>query len=95
MNLIIAPAILEKLAKKEPPVTRREVEQCFENRDGGLLIDTRERHKTDPPTQWFVAQTNCNRYLKIVFIQENGSVYLKSAFDPNQDEMRIYLKYGY
>jgi hypothetical protein len=93
-NLIISPQIEEKLSKKNPPVTRREVEQCFENLSGGLLTDEREQHKTDPPTLWFIAKTNANRELKIAYVEEAGLIYLKSAFDPNDDERRIYLKYA-
>ncbi len=91
-NLIISPKIEAKLAAKSPPVVRREVEQCFANRTGGLLEDTREQHKTDPATLWFIAKTNSNRELKIVYVLDNGYVYLKSAFDPNDEERRIYLK---
>jgi hypothetical protein len=93
-NLIISPKIAEKLSKKDPPVTRREVEQCFENICGGLLVDTREQHKTNPPTLWFIARTNANRELKIAYVLEAGLVYLKSAFDPNDEERRIYLKHA-
>jgi hypothetical protein len=93
-NLIVSPKIEDKLAKKDPPVSVREVEQCFENRSGGVLTDTRERHKTNPPTLWFIAKTNCNRDLKIVYIADKGNIYLKSAFDPDAEEQRIYLKFA-
>jgi hypothetical protein len=94
MPLLIAPSIEEKLSKKQPPVTRREVEQCFENRQYGLLKDTREKHRTNPPTLWFIEHTNSNRRLKIIFIQKGEDVILKSAFDPNEDEINIYFKYA-
>lgn len=93
-NLVISLKIEEKLSKKNPPVSRREVEQCFENIHGGLLTDEREVHKTDPPTLWFIAKTNANRELKIVYVQKGGIVYLKSAFDPDDEERRIYQKYA-
>lgn len=94
MAIIISPQVLSKLANKTPPVTKREVEQCFDNRVGGLLFDTREDHKTNPPTQWFIAQTNSNRELKIVFMQKGLNVVIKTAYDPNVDERFIYEKYG-
>jgi hypothetical protein len=94
MNLLISDGVLAKLAKKTPPISRREVEQCFENRNDGLLTDTREKHKTDPPTLWFIAKTNANRELKIVYIQMGQEVILKSAFEPDLEERRIYLKYA-
>jgi hypothetical protein len=93
-NLIVPPQIEEKLSKKNPPVTRREVEQCFENLSDGLLTDEREQHKTDPPTLWFISKTNANRDLKIVYVEDGGLIYLKSAYDPNDDERRIYRKYA-
>jgi hypothetical protein len=93
-NLVVSAKIEEKLTKKNPPVSVREVEQCFENRSGGVLTDTRERHKTNPPTLWFIAKTNSNRDLKIVYINDKGNIYLKSAFDPDAEEQRIYLKFG-
>ncbi len=48
-HLIISASIRAKLADKHQ-VTEREVEQCFENIDGPLLIDNREDHRTEPPT---------------------------------------------
>jgi len=94
MPLIIASKILEKLSNKNPPVTRREVEQCFDNRAGTFLLDEREENRTDPPTQWFIAKTNKNRDLKIVFVRRGKDVHLKTAYDPNAEEVRIYAKYG-
>jgi hypothetical protein len=95
MALTISPQVLEKLGNKNPAVTRREVEQCFDNRAGRILFDDREENKTDPPTQWFVAKTNKNRDLKIVFVRRGNDIHLKTAYDPNAEEVRIYKKYGY
>ncbi len=89
MALLISVAVEKKLSDKHR-VTRREVEQCFENREGGFLKDTRERHRTDPPTLWFIALTNKNRELKIVFMQNGNDIHLKSAFEPNDQECKIY-----
>ncbi|MFU3256942.1 ADP-ribosyl-(dinitrogen reductase) hydrolase, partial [Pseudomonas aeruginosa] len=60
-NLIISDAIERKLQEKHGGVSRREIEQCFENCEGEHLIDLREDHKTDPVTKWFVAETNAGR----------------------------------
>ncbi len=79
----------DKLLEKHQ-VTRREVEQCFENRIGSLLIDEREEHLTDPPTQWFLSETNAGRLLKVVFVLKNGQVHLKTAYEPNDTEKQIY-----
>lgn len=76
MALKCSSAVKQKLADKHG-VSLEEVQQCFANREGGLLEDTREAHKTDPPTQWFIAETDYGRRLKIVFILKNGDILLK------------------
>lgn len=48
-GLIISPTICTKLKEKHQ-VTPKEITQCFENCDGEYLKDTREKHKTEPPT---------------------------------------------
>lgn len=92
-NLKISADVLHKLQHKHA-VTRDEVEQCFANRSGKLLRDTREKHKTNPPTLWFLAFTNKLRLLKIVYIQIGNTVELKSAFSPIQTEIDIYSRHG-
>ena len=92
-NLIVSPATLAKLKDKHN-VTIAEVSQCFLNRKGKLLIDNRALTKTNPPTLWFLAETNRNRSLKIVYIQKNMEVHLKSAFEPNNEEFAIYRQFG-
>lgn len=91
-GLITSRWVIEHIAKHS--VTRREVEQCFENRCGNFLYDNRENNKTDPPTEWFVAETNSGRRLKIVFVPKDGKIFLKTAYDANPEEVRIYEKYG-
>lgn len=88
-NLIISEKILAKLTDRHK-VTEREVEQCFENIEGPLLIDSREDHKSDPPTLWFISRTNKNRILKVAYIQRGSSVYLRTCYEPNEAEMQIY-----
>jgi hypothetical protein len=71
------------------------VEECFYNRIKGLLEDTREQYKTNPPTMWFIAETNEGRSLKVVFIELlNGTYEIKTAYEPNEDEVKIYEKYA-
>lgn len=92
-NLIASPEIVKKLQEKHQ-VTMREVEQCFENKCGTSLVDTRENHRTDPPTLWFVAPTNTGRMLKIIFIYRDGSVYLKSAYAATPEVQGIYERHA-
>lgn len=80
MALFISNSVRKKLASKAPPVTEEETIQCFANQTLEPLLDNREEHRTDPPTRWFVAETDYGRRLKImdVFL-EGGSVQIKSA----------------
>jgi len=92
-NLRITDAVVKKLKDKHG-VDRREVEDCFWNRLGRLLEDKRARHKTNPPTLWFLSKTHQGRILKVVYIQNGPTIDLKSAFEPNTEELAIYAKYG-
>ena len=93
MALVISAGVRKKLSEKHQ-VTEGEIRQSFANRTGEYLEDLREEHRTDPPTRWFVARTDFGRFLKIAFIFEDGDVIIKSAFEPNANELRIYQKYG-
>ena len=88
-NLIISANVLAKLKDKHD-VSVREVEQCFENKCGVYLEDTREDHLTDPPTLWFIAPTNRERLLKVAFMFIDGNVHLKSAYDADEEATEIY-----
>jgi hypothetical protein len=91
--LVISSAVVEKLKEKHK-VSRREIEQCFENRVGTYVEDDREEHRTDPPTLWFVAPTNCDRVLKILFIFVDGNIHIKSAYEPSEAVIRLYDRVG-
>lgn len=94
MSLVVSPRVREKLAQKVPPVTESEILQCFANRQGWYLTDEREEHRTDPPTRWFVAETDYGRKLKVAFIQAGEDVIIKTAYDANDTEQRIYNHYA-
>ncbi len=92
-NLLISDTVLSKL-KASHGVVRNEVEQCFLNRTGKLLVDTRAVNRTNPPTLWFIAYTNRGRALKVVYMQKGEVVELKTAYEPNSVEQRIYARFG-
>ena len=93
-NLKISKHIIEKLKNKHGVVVD-EVFECFLNREKGLLEDTRVNHKTNPPTLWFVSETDHARRLKVVFIQlTNGEYEVKTAYEPNDMEVKIYEQYA-
>lgn len=93
MKIVISSGVLEKLQEKHH-VDKREIQQCFENRVKGYLKDTREEHLTDPPTMWFIAETNAGLLLKIAFVPVKGDVIIKTAYEPNKNELSIYSKYA-
>lgn len=94
-NLVITPGILRKIGQPcHGSLTQRIVEQCFENHCGRLCTDDREEHRTDPPTRWFVAPDNHNRPIKVVYVQEGVTVYLKSAYPADPDVVRVFNKYA-
>ena len=102
MPIVISTKVRAKLAAKQPPVTQEEIEQCFVTIEGSYLEDEREEHASDPATLWFVAETYYGRKLKVVFIPRGEVVFIprgeelviRTAYQPNPEEMRIYLKHG-
>jgi hypothetical protein len=94
VGLDISSAVRRKLSFKHN-VTEEEILECFINRDGKLLIDSREEHKTDPLTQWFIAETDKGRKLKVmaIFHQDSGKVTIKSCYSPSLEVIRIYEKF--
>ena len=88
-NLIISSKISEKLKNKHG-VRRVEIEECFLNRSGKVLRDTREEHNSDPPTVWFIEETHQGRLLKIVYVKKDNNYYLRTAYEPNPEEKDIY-----
>ena len=91
MPIIISAKVREKLANKVPPVSQEEIEQCYADR-GLELFDTREQHQSDPPTRWFIAQTFFGRKLKIVYIRRGENAHIRTAYEPNAEEIEIYRK---
>lgn len=91
-RVIISDGIRAKLAAKHD-VGEPEVHQCFANRTGNILFDTREKHVTDPLTKWFIAPTNKGRLLKVCYVPD-GDYFLRSCFEPDDNELALYRKHG-
>jgi hypothetical protein len=94
VELIISAGVQTKLANKNPPVSRKQIIECFGNVEGKFILDTREEHQSDPATVWFIAETNDGRKLKIAFIQRGTTVTIRTAYDPNPVELEIYARLG-
>lgn len=90
MRLILSQKIRDKLEDKHG-VTEQEIQECFWNRDRTSLIDTREDHFSDPPTEWFIAETNYGRKLVIVYIPRAENIYIRSAFEPTTGRLGLYM----
>ncbi len=95
MGLTVSRRIKTKLLEKHN-VKIHEINECFSNRTGNFLKDTRENHATDPPTLWFVSETDYGRQLKVVFIHDENTndFIIKTAYEANDDEKRIYRKHA-
>lgn len=87
--LIISTAIRVKLDEKHQ-VCEKEIIECFLNHYGSCIEDDREEHRTDPPTNWFVAETNHCRMLKVVFVLKDGNIHIKSAYDAGAKDIAVY-----
>lgn len=92
MGVKISPSIVKKLADKHG-VQPEEIDECFSNvTDGGFLIDDRADHQSDPPTHWFIAETNKGRELEVCFMHIDKDIHIKTAFEPNAAQKRVYIK---
>ena len=91
MNFLLSGETSKKLKTKHG-VSEAEVLECFCNRTGPFLEDTRGRYRTIPPTKWFIATTDSGRLLKVVFIfyRIEKEIVIKTAFEPNQIEIELY-----
>ena len=94
INLVVSQRVSLKLLRKHN-VSIGEVEECFANRTMSTLIDNRPWNKTEPPTQptqWFIAPTDSGRRLLVAFMfyRDKSRIQLKTAYEPNMAEERLY-----
>lgn len=96
MALNISLQVRAKLAQIDHNVTEEEIVQCYANRYRGFCTDNRPEHQTPLPTQWFVAETDYGRRLKIVFLHDlqSNRIDIKSAYPATDEVTRIYEKYS-
>lgn len=91
MDLKISPKTIEKLRDKHG-VSPQEVAECFANRWGKFFTDSRDEHRTNPPTWWFVSETDRGRVLKVVFVRYPDFFAIKSAYEPEDGSDALYEK---
>lgn len=98
MTGITASQKVKKKLKDKHQLSLREVNECFANRAGKFLFDRRVEHKTDPPTRWFISETDHGRIVKVVFIyhKDKNEFELKTAFTPEDYDksIEIYKRFG-
>lgn len=93
--MLISPSVRQKLKRLDHNVTEAEILECFANRSDGECLDTRAHHLTNPPTRWFVSETDSGRKLKIMYVLNGeGVVEIKSAYNASAEIIRIYNKYA-
>ncbi|NPU91932.1 MAG: ADP-ribosyl-(dinitrogen reductase) hydrolase [Gammaproteobacteria bacterium] len=83
---------IERKLKVKHNVLPSEVLECFANVQRGFLIDPREEHKTDPPTHWFIEETDKGRWLFVAFMMVDGTIVIKTAFDADESRKKLYMK---
>jgi uncharacterized DUF497 family protein len=88
-KLVISEKIAEKLRVKHK-VSKAEIAQCFQDNDNAFLTDDREEHASVPQTKWFVAETDKGRILKVCFVPYNGLFYIRTAYEANETEIKIF-----
>ena len=96
MTLYISLKVRAKLAQVDHNVTEEEIVQCFANRYRGFCTDSRPEHQSPLPTQWFVAETDYGRRLKVMFLNDVAAktIEIKSAYPATDEVTRIYEKYS-
>jgi uncharacterized DUF497 family protein len=92
IQLIASLRVIHKLKTKHN-LALSEVEECFYNQTRVFLEDTRKEHWTIPSTMWFIAKTDRDRLLKVVFIERGELLYeVKTAYGPSRKEKAVYYK---
>lgn len=86
MEFRYSPSVRAKLQARS--ISQDEVCECFFNREHHFLTDPREEHRTNPPTLWFIAETDKGRRLKICFVKvravNNSVAYeVKTVYEPS------------
>jgi hypothetical protein len=91
--IVISEKIREKIGQaSHGSVTEREVRECFMAWDGVYAYDPREEHATQSglPTKWFIGESHTGRLLKIMYVEDDEDVYLKSAYPATAEVQHLF-----
>jgi uncharacterized DUF497 family protein len=83
--------IVSKLREKHK-IEIEEVREAFLNYDGEFLKETRSEHQGENQKLWFISETDHDRILKIVFIEDQDQLDLITAYDPDEEDITYYEK---
>lgn len=93
MEFFVSETVARKLKEKHG-VSEREVIECFNNLTTKFAYDTRDSNQTNPPSLWFIGETDAGRRLKVVFLRyDKMKAVIKTAFEPNDFEEKLYQGY--
>ncbi|MCB5227646.1 ADP-ribosyl-(dinitrogen reductase) hydrolase [Alishewanella sp. 16-MA] len=93
MAIYISDKVKNKIQEKHG-LTLDEVYEAISGRLAGFLADTREEHKSDPPTYWFIGSTDFGKKIKVAFIYKDDTLIIRTAYEANPRELAIYNKYA-
>lgn len=93
LRIFISNAVKDKLQNKHK-VNPEWISGCFRNRRRDYMKEVREEHRTLPQTQWFIAEYEPEKQLKIcfVYLEEERAIVIKTAYPPSERELEIYMK---
>ncbi len=91
IGIKIDESIKQKLKIKHN-VDCSEVLECIGNISKGFIKDTRESHLTDPPTHWFVEQTDSGRWLFVAVMMIKKELVIKTAYEADDNKKKLYIK---
>jgi len=94
--LVISDNILAKIGGEDHGgLTRKDIEECFENHMGKYCLDNRPQHadRNGNPPRWFVSETNHQRKIKIMYVRDGNTITLLSAYPATEEVERIFNKF--
>jgi hypothetical protein len=94
---IISAEIEEKISRDDHGnISVKEVNECFSNHNGRYCTEHRAEHlpESGAPSLWFVAATNHGRELKVMFVFEDGKIFLKSAYPATTKVKEIFARHA-
>lgn len=71
-------------------LTVEEVREAFFNLEGEFATEEREANQGSHKRYWFISKSDTGRVIKVVLADEDGSFYLVTAYEPDDQEVNLY-----